>query len=63
MTDSDAQTKWCPFVPPNKQYDTEMRAVTNDRCLGSACMAWRRFLGTSTNEHATGGYCGLAERQ
>lgn len=33
MTEEEAKTKWCPFGRPE--------TAATDRCIGSACMAWR----------------------
>lgn len=61
-SEEDAKLKWCPFVraqyfqpPSEKQNPALNRPDWNDKCLGSACMAWHwQDLAKGT------GYCGLA---
>lgn len=58
MTEEEAKTKWC-FRAPD---------AANDRCIGSACMAWRWVMEHIIQRDGTisgptpsqQGYCGLA---
>jgi hypothetical protein len=80
-TEDEAKTKWCPFTRissgerewhTNRPSHAEVHDKAFDRCIGSACMAWRF---PSTVVDVTGwsekqveelrqkpavGYCGLA---
>lgn len=82
ITEAEAKTKWCPQMASHSLLcDEQERVVGNDivsgvisaRCLGSACMAWRRhtyesngqIFSPKTETYATGvdeheGFCGLA---
>jgi len=70
LTEAEARHKWCPVVRVdggNRVHNTMSDGFTNSdssyRCIGSDCMAWRRYEitrahGQTSNEHR--GYCGLA---
>lgn len=85
MTEADAKTKWCPFsrfgvidtVAPNRfgAGSEGSFAEIACRCIGSACMAWRKretaefsakaeaeFRKTGRRLEPDTGYCGLAGR-
>lgn len=60
LTEQEAATKWCVRA---------MGRNSNDKCLTSACMAWRwaKKLRVDVNDQVVGednssthGYCGLA---
>ncbi len=49
-TEDEAKTKWCPFTRittsgeewhTNRGSHTDVHERNFDRCIGSACMAWR----------------------
>jgi len=74
MTESEAQTRWCPFAASrvlNYKMDGRDVSITTIRpgedfpstqCLGSGCMAWRRTNRSALpgTEHLSEGRCGLA---
>ena len=82
LTEDEAKTKWCPFARIAFESGSTNRAVVfdrasfdpkMDRCVGSACMAWRWvFIDKSTHERTedgvrgeidmdyTRGHCGLS---
>lgn len=52
MTEDEAKTKWCPFARVEGPYAYGNPAINrtaknqpakNTRCIGSACMAWRKL--------------------
>lgn len=70
MLESEAQTKWCPFVslifvsPHSGNPSGGNRIVTStdgyekvNKCLGRGCMAWRT---QQSSPDAPSGYCGMA---
>lgn len=84
-TEEEAKTRWCPFTRlaaderewhTNRPSHAEVADKNFDRCIGSACMAWRsrdqwRFRGDvawrtggddggGDVQERTVGYCGLA---
>lgn len=73
MTEEEAKAKWCPFARlvltsegfPSGNRFQENSFVGETRCIGSACMAWRKYtavvqpMGTPKADY---GYCGLAGR-
>lgn len=64
MTEDEAKTKTCHKTLAAIVMPHNSRVEFNPRpCIGSACMAWLWFLGSSINERATGGYCGLVGKQ
>lgn len=74
MTEEEAKTKWCPVANTRFIAGDEPRMAA-DRCIGSACMAWRK-TGDAKVENRKGqlvdrdmdgtgrwhyeGFCGLA---
>lgn len=68
MTEEEAKTKWCPHVryvssrgEGINRWQSGMDAQYNPehaRCIGSACMAWRKIEGP--RDYAEHGFCGLA---
>ena len=69
MTEEEAKTKWCPFDPRAPSPER------TDRCIASACMAWRTrpirsheqdvmrdgtAVNPPTNSVTLDGFCGLA---
>jgi hypothetical protein len=54
MTEDEAKKKWCPFTRVHISYGGENSMVmtsanrslpaneTSNKCIGSACMAWRK---------------------
>ena len=70
-TEEEAKQKWCPFIRFAQQSSGYMIPNRSDnmpdatRCIGSACMAWRKYtavvqpMGTPKADY---GYCGLAGR-
>ena len=72
MTEEEAKTKWCPHnreEPRFVRHVSEIHPHAPNRCIGSACMAWRNELGVKSYPDGsidvqlkpTGhGYCGLA---
>jgi hypothetical protein len=78
LTEDEAKTKWCPFVRvtgcgsnagsaewhTNRPSFAEVHDKGFDRCIGSACMAWRRAIRPAgpggQMEKDLGGFCGLA---
>jgi hypothetical protein len=74
LTETEARTKWCPFV--RFVLDSQGFAAGNrfdgarhSLCIASECMAWR-FLGAAPTTQMTAegkpiesrGFCGLAGR-
>lgn len=61
MTEEQAKTKWCPQArvtgldgPSGNRHVLHADGLNGaDRCIASACMAWRE-------RHPVNGYCGLA---
>jgi hypothetical protein len=56
MTEEQAKGKWCPFA----RVDID----SGNRCIASACMAWR-WAGTASQyprKAGVPGFCGLAGR-
>lgn len=68
LTETEAKTKWCPFVRTDSVgADCAFNRTTskledyNLQCVASDCMAWRWILVKSTEEKR--GYCGIAGKQ
>lgn len=60
MTEDEAKTKWCP-VANTRFIPAGAGATASDRCIGSACMAWREtHMVTDAPVDPRDGYCGLA---
>lgn len=71
LTEAEAQTKWCPFARPLVTIDNSVGSPiaigSANRfpdgkvtlCVGSGCMAWRKWAEATAAASATG-YCGLA---
>lgn len=58
MTEDEAKTRWCPFVRlgdcergfgHNRWDDASRQPPDSARCIGSACMAWRRLRSSGTS--------------
>lgn len=74
MTEQEAKTKWCPFARLGStttglggfnRFIEPVGAGSEDKvcCIGSACMAWRKFSmddQTRGDSSKRGGWCGLA---
>lgn len=68
MIEAEAKTKWCPFVRitwndmhGELEFNRSERLPDATRCIGSACMAWRRGRALGENPDPSGnGFCGLA---
>lgn len=73
-TESEALTKWCPFVKARDFfegagcsgnahafviYDHISRVPMDSRCIGSSCMAWR-WKDELVRPATSQGFCGLA---
>ncbi len=68
----EARKKWCPFARGNSIARERVSATGeyDNRCIGSACMAWRWEMthiedkhnpgGDLVESHDTHGFCGLA---
>lgn len=61
MTEAEAKTKWCPMARvvaaghSSGNTFTDGKSVDYVKCIGSACMAWRRV---ENIDHTNYGYCG-----
>lgn len=74
QTEEQAKTKWCPFSRSVWEGDNTLTSANRDssgnyydcdKCLGSACMAWRGASqlidgANVPNDGNQYGYCGLA---
>lgn len=60
-TEEDAKTKWCSFikVSTGSICTTSSREITDNKCVGSECMAWCQIgPGAEYTDKPILGYCG-----